>query len=393
MLTAKLTIAQRVYLDFARAAAALAVLTGHAANIFLQGSRVANSNIEIVGVLVFFLLSGFLISFSVFQKHKEPEYGFTEYFIDRFCRIYCAFLPALALVAVLDSWSIRAASYVWQERLNIQTAVGNVLMLQEFPLFQFARRAGVPDTTWFIRTFGSAGPFWTISIEWWIYMVFGAIVLVRLRTHKPFKPWQWLLLGFAAIEPAYNLVAGPDRCLTMLWMVGMSVSFAFVAKPQWFTAEWWSISEQRWRRACYIGGISCIIALVVHKYAQLVHQGSASIAEFQSGVLLGGALFALLFAFSGVRHVPHAIERTVGFIANYSYSLYLTHFSILILVKTLFPRDYDPLAFIVAIALSNVVAVMFWYLFERHYRNVATLLKTMIGQRRHASSAMVRKPL
>jgi len=385
MLGAKLTVAQRVYLDCARAAAAIAVLTGHAANIFLQGSRAANSNIEIVGVMIFFLLSGFLISFSVFKKYADAEYGFAEYFIERFCRIYCAFLPALISVGIIDSWCANSPVYLWQQRLNIQTGIGNILMLQDFPLFQIARRLGAPDTTWFIRTFGSAGPFWTISIEWWIYMVFGAIVLIRLRTDQPFKLWQWLLVAFAAIEPAYHFVAGPDRCLTMLWALGMCVAWVFCARPQWFTA---SAGDARWRRTCYLIAASCLMGIIIHRYAAAVDQDGSNVAEFQSGLLLAGVLFALFFACGALHQVPKLLERGVGFVANYSYSLYLVHYTILIFIKAIFARDYDPLAFGIGIVASNAVAMLFWYLFERHYRSVAASLKALVAQRRDVSSAV-----
>ena len=99
---ARLTEAQRVYLDFVRAMAAMFVLVGHACIFFLQGNPVSSGGgMQGVGVFIFFLISGFLISLSVFQKHADPHYGFREYFIDRFCRIYTAYVPALFLCCLL----------------------------------------------------------------------------------------------------------------------------------------------------------------------------------------------------------------------------------------------------------------------------------------------------
>ena len=379
---ARLNDAQRVYLDFLRAAAALAVLVGHAGKIFLPGGRLANSHSEMFGVLIFFILSGFLISFSVFQKYDRTEYRFTEYFIERFCRIYCAFVPALIFVAVLDHWSYASAAYLWPEQRNLVTGVGNLLMLQEFPLFQIARRMGAPESSWFIHTFGSAGPFWTISIEWWIYMVFGAIVLIRLRSGKSWKPWQFVLVVLASIEPAYHFVAGPDLCLTMLWVLGMLVSYAFFTQPLRFTAAFWSMTDSRWRRACYFICAACLAAIVVHHYAVTLHQGGSGVADFQTGVLVAGALFALFFACGSALHIPKLLDRVVGFIANYSYSLYLLHYTILIFLKSLWPQDGDRTALWVAILASNSMAVIFWYFFERHHRQVASWLKGLTSKAR-----------
>lgn len=381
MLVAKFTQPQRVYLDLVRATAAVAVLVGHAANIFLKESGVANSGIEIFGVLVFFILSGFLISFSVFQRTGQSQYGFTEFFIDRFCRIYCAFLPALAFVWLVDAWSAEFPTYAWQDRFNIPTAIGNVFMMQDFPLFQIARRLGAQDNVWFIRTFGSAGPFWTISIEWWIYMVFGAIALVRIRTKKPFSPWQLLLVLFATIEPAYHFVAGPDHCLTMLWVIGMGVSFAFYKRPHWFTAAFWGVTATKWRKSCFTVFCLSIIALLVHRYAESIRQ-AGSVAELQTGILLASALFSLFFLCGERLNVPKVIDNLIGFVAGYSYSLYLVHFTVLTFIRTAFPSQHGLPVFWLAIAASNVGAILLWYFFERHYRSVAIMLKSRLAPKR-----------
>src|SRR4051794_34562176 len=104
-LSAELNPAQKTYLDFVRALAAQLVLFGHAAHYFLPNSVFVRGAgiMQSVGVNIFFLISGFLISHSVFMKRSDPSYGFGSYVADRFCRIYSAFLPALVLVAIVDA--------------------------------------------------------------------------------------------------------------------------------------------------------------------------------------------------------------------------------------------------------------------------------------------------
>lgn len=122
-------------------------------------------------------------------------------------------------------------------------------------------------------------------------MIFGALFLVR----RPFKSWQLLLVLFAAIEPAYHFVAGPDSCLTMLWMVGMTVSFSFYKRPDWFTPNFWNVTDAQSRRACFMVFISCVVALLVHRYAATFRPTRQSVLEFQTGTLLAGALFPCCF--------------------------------------------------------------------------------------------------
>src|SRR5471030_2471115 len=127
----QLNSAQRVFLDLVRGGAAILLLFGHSAHYFWKDSTLANGAAQGLGVFVFFLISGFLISLSVFQKYADRRYGFGDYFIDRFCRIYCVLVPALIFVAVLDGVVLTDPGYEWQRDYNLQTWFGNLFMLQD----------------------------------------------------------------------------------------------------------------------------------------------------------------------------------------------------------------------------------------------------------------------
>jgi peptidoglycan/LPS O-acetylase OafA/YrhL len=58
--------------------------------------------IQNIGVLIFFVMSGFLITATLLHNSAKPDYGFARYFIDRFARIYSGLLPALVFVIVTD---------------------------------------------------------------------------------------------------------------------------------------------------------------------------------------------------------------------------------------------------------------------------------------------------
>lgn len=381
----RMTKPQHVYLDFVRASAAFCVLFGHASMAFLQGSALQKANIQIDAVPVFFLISGFLISLSVFQKHADPHYGFVQYFIERFCRIYSAYIPALLFTAIVDGLALQLGPQDWVERYNWRTWLGNLLMLQDFPLFQIARRLGVPDNPWFVSEFGSAGPFWTISIEWWIYMLFG-MVAYYLSTHRPLGLWEKIVLGFVAIEPAYHFVGGPDRCLTMLWVLGMGASFLYFRQHTLIVRN--PPDDKRER---LIGFIVCgagLMALVLHTFANGYHAREADIygptgtglTEFQSAFYFAVALFALFFACGTFQPVPTFLSKTIGFFANYSYSLYLTHSAIIAYIQARYPHaTYDLGLYWLAILASNVTAILFWAMFERYHHNIADKLKALIA--------------
>ena len=77
-----------VALDLLRAIAAQMVCVGHAINFFAWDRRLTRLPLlQNVGVLLFFLISGFLITYTLFERSRDPGYGFWQFCVERFARI------------------------------------------------------------------------------------------------------------------------------------------------------------------------------------------------------------------------------------------------------------------------------------------------------------------
>jgi len=384
----KLSEAQSTYLNFVRAGAAFAVLIGHTAHFFLSDSAVRSSHIENAGVLVFFILSGFLISFSVFRNFQNKTYTFKTFCIDRFCRIYCAFIPALLFVKILDSFTLSLAidssarlselTYIsgMQDNQGWLTFFGNLFMLQDFPVFQVLRRMGFKNSPIMIDTFGSGSPFWTISIEWWIYMLFGFTAIVLIRDKKKLNPVNLCLLGLFSIVPFYYAIGGVNNCLTLLWIAGMLFAIFFIDLPNLISKRRFliTVNNARWGLAfvfCF-----SILLMIGRLMAIYFDVGKFAFYELQFGLYLALAIFSCLLYFGFCQKAPIWIENTFAFLADYSYSLYLIHAPILVYLYIRFPNnDSNSLLFWFAILACNIFAILFWFLFERHYRFIASRIK------------------
>ncbi len=94
-----------VFLNLIRLVACEMVVLGHFLTkyqptpfdaLFRLGSTLGGA-----AVLLFFVISGLLISYSLFRKSDNPKYGFRSYFVDRFSRIYSGLIPALILSAII----------------------------------------------------------------------------------------------------------------------------------------------------------------------------------------------------------------------------------------------------------------------------------------------------
>ncbi|MBL7936216.1 MAG: acyltransferase family protein, partial [Bacteroidia bacterium] len=98
----KITQTNSIILNFIRFLCSQGVVLGHLMHFFNFKNSFFNG-IASYCVLLFFILSGFLISYSLSSNlNKNSNYNFRVFFVDRFFRIYPPFVAALILVLFLD---------------------------------------------------------------------------------------------------------------------------------------------------------------------------------------------------------------------------------------------------------------------------------------------------
>lgn len=111
-------------------------------------------------VILFFMLSGFVISYSFAQSSDK---SFRQYFLKRFLRIYiplaCVFLLSFAII------SHAAGNLINPE---LPSLLGNIFMLQDWAKVK-------PHT--FFDPYLQNNPLWSLSYEWWFYMLFFPIAV------------------------------------------------------------------------------------------------------------------------------------------------------------------------------------------------------------------------
>jgi peptidoglycan/LPS O-acetylase OafA/YrhL len=190
-----------------------------------------------------------------------------------------------------------------------------------------------------------------------------------------------LAVGLAAIEPFYHFVGGYGHCLTLLWVIGSGTALAFHNLPTLRT-RWPRLSDRHIRRVAAALTVAGMLFMVGRYFAT-----KGQIYELQFGLFLALFLFALLFALGGIS-AHFGVSATFGILAGYSYSLYLIHHTLLDLVWTTHPSlEGSPIAFWSMILLCNFAAIAFWWLFERHHRQLARLARGWLARRRAAALA------
>ncbi|HVC59032.1 MAG TPA: acyltransferase [Acetobacteraceae bacterium] len=190
--------ATSVYLDVIRFTAALIVFLGHVSGMHLTGGLFWQFGPYMTSaVVVFFVLSGFVISY-VTQRNESAA---SIYAINRAARVYSVALPALIVTFALDTVGRTIAPGAYNITWGY-VATGR--------LGQFASSAFFTGELWNRDIVpGSCLLYWSLDYEIWYYVMFGLAL---------FAPRRWSPLLLAAI----CIVAGPKIVLAApLWLLGV----------------------------------------------------------------------------------------------------------------------------------------------------------------------------
>lgn len=312
--------------------------------------------IQRYGVVIFFILSGFLITYHCLQR--ADHYSFSEYLTDRFCRIFVAFVPALIFVAAVDL--LFTSRYTTPTGVSAETFLANLAMLHHTPFDRYF--------DWLPRfePYGSGRTFWTVAVEWWLYVMFGILFFFGRMN------WQEKAASAALIVPAFLVVLyfSAWESIALSWMGGAAVAIAFVSLPE-------TIRLENFARPFAI----FLLALMAYRMSRLSLARGMNFLDLQF-MLMSVGLFACSLALVNGRRAADFLARTSRFwwgLAAVSYSLYLIHHTIL--------RAYGAAAgfstwFDVAVfcAISFAVAIVFTWAFDRHHKMAARWLKSLRAQ-------------
>lgn len=248
-------------------------------------------------VMVFFLLSGFMIYYSTYRRQE----GFNKYCLRRFRRIYPIFLLCLLL-----GWWVHGGA------LPGRALLGNLFMLQDF-------EGGKPGV-WFDAFLGNA-PLWSLAYEWWFYMLFFPI-LHRVRDDMQ----KWVvagigLLGWLSYQWVPNQI-GLYLSYFVIWWTGVEVAKVYCrgGRPTLATVR---IPTLILVFFCGLQSIPVVITkLVQHKGLAFGLHPFLELRHFLASVMILG--LALLFP----RRLYNPLTRVLKpftRLAPISYAFYILH--------------------------------------------------------------------
>lgn len=346
------------YLDALRAIGANLVIAAHVIALYLGMSD--PYSLGNLGVALFFLLSGFLIMQSMLNWLNKPEPRFPGFFADRVARIMTPYVPALFLIALANLF-IATNHSQGGSNTGVLQFIGNFLLLQDHAAFQGLELAGI-DFPWRIRSYNSAEPFWTVAIEMWIYVAMGWFVFCVLKRERIDRWFGSALLAIALPVLIWNAAAGGGKSLTLIWLLGAIAGYLFHV----------------WRANGYpnLRSVSTVVA-IFGSVALIGRTGKIGFHpyDFQTATLMALVMFGVLGLLMCVKSVPTVLRGSVNFLASYSYSLYLIHNTVLILVLEHVRTEQAWTHIAIAVIAAHGCAYLLYVTFERHYRVVGRWLR------------------
>jgi peptidoglycan/LPS O-acetylase OafA/YrhL len=311
------------HLDLVRGAAALLVMLGHLRNLFFvdfsEVASNANPLVKLVylatgfshyAVMIFFVLSGFLVGGGVLRGRIDGKWNWTLYSTNRLTRLWLVLIPALLIGAIWDHCGIHifgtsgiyggvaranVGIFAVQPRLSAGVMIGNALFLQDI----------------LTPTFGSNGPLWSLSYEFWYYVLFPLMLLAI-----PLEKVSWSTALFAIATFMVAVFIGETICLYFLiWLLGASINLA--PEHPGARGSLWIV----------VGAAAVVLVVAVVKFKP----GSTEYSDFMVGVASAVLIYALLR--SPARSRSGLYSRAARGLAGFSYTLYVVHLPALVFIS------------------------------------------------------------
>jgi peptidoglycan/LPS O-acetylase OafA/YrhL len=344
-------ISYRPDIDGLRAIAVLAVLLFHAGFVWFGGG--------FVGVDVFFVISGFLITGIIAKDIEDDRFTIIRFYERRVRRI----IPALFLVI---SVATAAALYVYLP-LDLyafgQSVIATALFVSNLWFWRSTRgyfNADAADAP-LLHT-------WSLAVEEQFYIFF-PVLLFALR-HQPRLVWIKLLTAILLLSFALSVWAVENKpraafflALPRMYELLLGALIALEAFP--------IIRGRLARETAAISGLLMIVGAV------LGFSRSTPFPGFNSLLPCVGTVLIIYSGQSGPTLASRLLSaRAIVFIGLVSYSLYLWHWPLLVFARYILERRLESYEAATILIGSFALAILSWRFVELPFRRRAAFRST-----------------
>jgi len=335
MTTANLSPAYRPDIDGLRAVAVLSVVGFHAFPTYMKGG--------FIGVDIFFVISGFLISTIIFVNFQNGSFTYREFYRRRARRIFPALVVVLLACLGVGWFSLLASDYqqLAQHTLGGTSFVSNLLLWRESGYFDSNSDEKPLLHLWSLSIEEQFYILWPVLIVWvwklrWnFYVVTSAIALTSFGINLLSFPGHETAAFYSPISRFWEL------------MVGGLLAYVVLYKPSFMT---------RYRNALSITGFALLglgLAMITSArafpgwWALLPTMGTAMLIAAQQGAWLNRLVLS---------------NRIAVWLGKISYPLYLWHWPLLSFA--LIMNNGEPTPRVVRIGAVLLAILLAWLTYK-----------------------------
>lgn len=323
--TRRLSATASAHLDLARGLAAAAVAFQHLRALLVLDWPQTTEHSHLAGtfyffakfghpaVIIFFVLSGFLVGSSGLRAVEKRTWSFPRYLLHRFLRLEIVLLPALLLGLLWDTAGIHlfGASELYNGGWHLLVRSGPIDLSWRTLL---GNAAFVQDIL--VPTFGTNAPLWSLSYEFWYYVLFGLLATAAARTTRL---WLRLILGVLVVAVAW-FTGFAIMSLAPLWFLGLGIYLL----PR-------RDLSRRVRRILLAAStlvFLTFLALAFGNRAPVEALTRPLMIDLVTGILFGLVLYAMLHA----NAAPPKYRQLAHRMAAPTYTLYTNHMPAMMLL-------------------------------------------------------------
>lgn len=312
-----------------RALAIIAVLIFHYNNSLLQGG--------FTGVDVFFVISGYLMTSIILNELNNNSFSLVQFYKARAKRI----IPALLVICFI----LASIGYIFFEPMTYKLVgkhiaaslvfISNIIYYNEAGYFEIDSQY-----KFLLHT-------WSLSVEWQFYIIYPIILIILHRLLKS-NPLKIAILFITIIS-----------LILSVYLTSFNPNFAFYMLP----TRMWEL---------LIGSLAFLYPLTLSKNKKIIIETIGLIIIIVSFIKIPNAApwsgyllfipvlgaYLCIVANNQKTLLQNTIIQKIGLI---SYSLYLTHWPIIVFYKTM---DIT-LSFYIYLLITTGLASSIYYLVER----------------------------
>ncbi|QGU87649.1 acyltransferase family protein [Erwinia sorbitola] len=333
----------RADIDGLRALAVLPVILFHAFPKLLPGG--------FVGVDIFFVISGYLISSIIFRNVGKGSFSFTDFYMKRVNRIFPSLSLVLTACLVFGWFALYADEYA---QLGKHTAAGagfvaNIILLLESGYFDTASEMKV------------LLHLWSLGIEEQFYLLWPVLILTFRRSRRATLLALLLVIAASFTANIYYIRIDPTVTfyspVTRFWELAFGSLLAY--KEFHLTPR--SGLASRKHHLMSLAGLSLIVF-------SIIYFTDRDFPGWKALLPVIGAVLVIAAGGNAIINKHLLSNKLLAFVGLISYPLYLWHWPLFTYLRIINSGTPPNHVLLMAVILSFSLAILTYYVWEKPLR-------------------------